>query len=124
MAVVHSVLRNGVMTITLADEERRNALSAQLTSELVAALDIADNEPDVRVVVVTNSGTVFCAGANLAERSSTDGASGNIDPRTLFGRAHRSTTQSEQQRYILSEEDVRGLDDRKQFLPLAGRVVR
>ena len=38
------------------------------------------------------------------------------DPRSLFGRAHRSTSQSEQQRYILSEEDVRGLDDGKQFL--------
>ena len=38
------------------------------------------------------------------------------DPRTLFGRAHRSTSQSEQQRYILSEEDVRGLADDKQFL--------
>jgi type IV secretion system protein VirD4 len=38
------------------------------------------------------------------------------DPRTIFGRAHRSTSQSEQQRYILSEEDVRGLDDTKQFL--------
>jgi type IV secretion system protein VirD4 len=38
------------------------------------------------------------------------------DPRSIFGRAHRSTSQSEQQRYILSEEDVRGLDDRKQFL--------
>jgi len=38
------------------------------------------------------------------------------DPRNLFGRGHRSTSQSEQQRYILSEEDVRGLDDRKQFL--------
>lgn len=90
MAVVHSVLRNGVMTITLADEERRNALSAQLTSELVTALDIADNEPDVRVVVLTNSGSVFCAGANLAERSSTDASSGNIDPRTLFGRFRHS----------------------------------
>jgi type IV secretion system protein VirD4 len=38
------------------------------------------------------------------------------DPRTLFSRAHRSTSQAEQQRYILSEEDVRGLDDRQQFL--------
>lgn len=38
------------------------------------------------------------------------------DPRSLFSRAHRSTSQSEQQRYILSEEDVRGLDDREQFL--------
>ena len=38
------------------------------------------------------------------------------DPRSLLSRAHRSTSQSEQQRYILSEEDVRGLDDREQFL--------
>ena len=38
------------------------------------------------------------------------------DPRSIFGRAHRSTSESEQQRYILSEEDVRGLDDTKQFL--------
>lgn len=38
------------------------------------------------------------------------------DPRSIFGRAHRSTSQSEQQRYILSEEDVRALDDRKQLL--------
>ena len=38
------------------------------------------------------------------------------DPRSLFGRANRSTSQAEQQRYILSEEDVRGLDDGKQFL--------
>ena len=38
------------------------------------------------------------------------------DPRSLFSRAHRSTSQSEQQRYILSEEDVRGLADNKQFL--------
>lgn len=38
------------------------------------------------------------------------------DPRSIFGRHHRSTNQSEQQRYILSEEDVRGLADGKQFL--------
>ncbi|MBV9509344.1 MAG: type IV secretory system conjugative DNA transfer family protein [Caulobacteraceae bacterium] len=38
------------------------------------------------------------------------------DPRTVFSRAHRSTSQSEQQRYILSEEDVRGLADGQQFL--------
>jgi type IV secretion system protein VirD4 len=52
------------------------------------------------------------------------------DPRSIFGRAHRSTSQSEQQRYILSEEDVRGLDDRKQFLfvnnakPLLAEKIR
>jgi type IV secretion system protein VirD4 len=37
-------------------------------------------------------------------------------PRTIFSRAHRSVSLGEQQRYILSEEDVRGLDPDKQFL--------
>lgn len=89
MPLVETDLHGGVMTITLADEERRNSLSLQLTSELVAALDIADNDPEVRVVVLTNRGTVFCAGANLAERSSTGTAAvpgSSIDPRALFGR--------------------------------------
>ncbi|MGD0083136.1 MAG: enoyl-CoA hydratase-related protein [Acidimicrobiales bacterium] len=69
MPLVEADLRNGVMTITLADEEHRNALGRQLTGELVAALDRADHDPEVRVVVLTNSGSVFCAGANLAERA-------------------------------------------------------
>jgi methylglutaconyl-CoA hydratase len=90
MALVQTELNRGVMTITLADDQRRNSLGAQLTAELVAALDIADSDPAVRVVVLTNTGTVFCAGANLTERSSDGGAAGNIDPRTLFGRFRHS----------------------------------
>jgi methylglutaconyl-CoA hydratase len=100
MPVVEVDLAGGVMTITLADEEHRNALSRQLTTELVAALDIADADPEVRVVVLTNRGSVFCAGANLSERSSgdSDGDSGagaatpvgSIDPRALFGRFRHS----------------------------------
>lgn len=90
MALIETEFLRGVLTITLADVERRNSLSAQLTSELVAVLDSADTDPAVRVVVLTNAGTVFCAGANLSERSSAGGASGNIDPRTLFGRFRHS----------------------------------
>lgn len=58
----------GVMTITLDDQERRNALSYQLVRELVGAIDEAEHDDDVRVVVVTNHGSTFCAGANLVER--------------------------------------------------------
>jgi methylglutaconyl-CoA hydratase len=89
MPLVETDLRGRVMTITLADEERRNSLSRQLTGELVAALDIADNDPDVRVVVLTNKGSVFCAGADLAERTSAVPGI-DVDPRALFGRFHRS----------------------------------
>lgn len=59
-----------VATITLADEERRNALSDALLGDLLVAVESADVDPHVRVAVVTNRGSVFCAGANLRERTS------------------------------------------------------
>lgn len=38
------------------------------------------------------------------------------DPRRLFGGGHRTRSQSETERFILAEQDVRGLDAAKQFL--------
>ncbi|OYX69618.1 MAG: conjugal transfer protein TraG, partial [Caulobacter sp. 32-67-35] len=38
------------------------------------------------------------------------------DPRSIFGSSHRSTSQSEHERYILTEDRVRELDDNQQFL--------
>jgi methylglutaconyl-CoA hydratase len=74
MSLIEHRVQDGVMTITLNDETRRNALSDELLSELVAAIDAADHDPKVRVVIITNFGTVFSAGANLRERSSTGAA--------------------------------------------------
>ncbi|SUZ62286.1 uncharacterized protein METZ01_LOCUS15140, partial [marine metagenome] len=89
---VETDLANGVLTVTLADEDNRNALSSRLTTELTEALDDADADPEVRVVVLTNRGRVFCAGADLSERSS--GGSGSsskpVDPTRLFGRFRES----------------------------------
>jgi methylglutaconyl-CoA hydratase len=71
MELIDTALVDHVMTITLNDEPRRNALSAQMLSELMEAIDVAERDDDVRVVVLTNRGTTFCSGANLAEQSST-----------------------------------------------------
>jgi methylglutaconyl-CoA hydratase len=90
MAVVHSNLDGGILTVTLADEANRNALGSQLTAELMETLDAADHDPAVRVVVLTNAGRVFCAGANLAERSSSSAPAAVVDPQRLFGRFRRS----------------------------------
>ncbi|SUZ98433.1 uncharacterized protein METZ01_LOCUS51287, partial [marine metagenome] len=81
-------LSDGVLTVTLADEANRNALSGQLVGELHDALDAADADPEVRVVVLTNSGRVFCAGADLSERSSGAGSTNRrpVDPSLLFSR--------------------------------------
>lgn len=65
-----------VMTITLADEQHRNVLSAALMAELVAALDEAESNPTIRVIVLTHRGHVFCAGADLAASRGQDGPRG------------------------------------------------
>ncbi len=65
MSLIEYFLANEVATITLADESRRNALSDELIGQLLAAVDEADLDPEVRVVVLTNRGSVFCSGANL-----------------------------------------------------------
>jgi len=90
MAVVETDLRDGVLTITLADEANRNALGGALVTELMDACDDADENPEVRVVVLTNRGSVFCAGANLSERSSSSAPAAVQRPQDLFGRFARS----------------------------------
>ncbi len=91
MTVVDTTFDNrGVYTITLNDPEKRNALSRALTSELVDAMDRVDSDPAVRVAVITNTGSVFCAGADLSERSDSGGDIGSVDPLALFRRIQDS----------------------------------
>jgi methylglutaconyl-CoA hydratase len=70
MSLVEVSMSDHVMTISLIDEVRRNALSDELVTELAEAIDAANANENVRVVVMTNRGSVFSAGANLRERSS------------------------------------------------------
>ncbi len=71
------------MTVTLADVENRNALGARLVQGMYDALTAANADPAVRVVVLTNEGSTFCAGANLKERqkqgNDTTGGAGFVD---------------------------------------------
>ena len=56
----------GVATIALDQPDTRNALSDQLLGELIAALEAARDESDVRCVVLSSThDRVFSAGANL-----------------------------------------------------------
>jgi methylglutaconyl-CoA hydratase len=90
MALVERSLVGGVLTVTLNDEPRRNALSADLLVELVDILDAADADDAVRVIVLTNAGTVFCAGANLSQQSSGSTAGRTVDMAGVFARFRRS----------------------------------
>jgi enoyl-CoA hydratase/carnithine racemase len=62
-------LNNFVATLTL-NSPPVNALTRTLNDELTLALDRISEMDDVRVVVLTGAGKVFCAGADLKGRAS------------------------------------------------------
>ncbi len=57
--------RDAVATITINRPDNRNALSAETVAEIREALEQAKGDPQVRVIVITGAGKVFCAGADL-----------------------------------------------------------
>ncbi|MDV2686090.1 enoyl-CoA hydratase-related protein [Alkalihalophilus lindianensis] len=64
-------LKNRITTITLNRPDVLNAFNTQMLEELLLTLDQADNDDEVRVIVITGEGRAFCAGADL---SAGDGA--------------------------------------------------
>lgn len=81
--LVHLSVDRGVGTITLDSPANRNALSRQLTSELHARMVTAIQQPDVRVIVLTATGTVFCSGADLKEQREANQSGGQTGPTAL-----------------------------------------
>ncbi|MEX0427965.1 enoyl-CoA hydratase family protein [Nocardioides sp. DS6] len=69
--LVHYDVSEGVATITLDSPHNRNALSQRLVTELFTALQSADKDTAVKVVVLQAAGKVFCAGADLSEAATT-----------------------------------------------------
>jgi methylglutaconyl-CoA hydratase len=73
--------RDGALAVLTLDEpDSRNALSATLLDELGDGLERASGDPEVRVVVLTNTGTTFCAGADLRD----GGASPRWSPTAVY----------------------------------------
>lgn len=56
----------GVRRLTLNRPEKRNALSNALRGEIFAALEEADRDPEVRVIVIHGAGKCFSSGYDLA----------------------------------------------------------
>lgn len=70
--LVHYSVRRGVATLTLDSPANRNALSARLLQDLSVGLERALADGAVRVVVLTHTGSVFCAGMDLAAAAVAD----------------------------------------------------
>ena len=73
---VRSGTAAGVTTITLDSPSNRNALSSALIAQLLDALAAAVDTPDVRAIVLTHTGPVFCSGADLKETAAVTSGAG------------------------------------------------
>src|SRR3954470_13914458 len=68
MPVVLVEKKNAQLTVlTLNRPERRNALSLQLLSELIAAIKMASDQPEERIIILRGAGAAFCTGLDLKE---------------------------------------------------------
>jgi methylglutaconyl-CoA hydratase len=78
-------INDGAAWITLNRPENRNALSAILVNELYAHLINANENSEVRSIVITGTGPAFCAGADLKSPPGqlVDGAQGVTYPEVL-----------------------------------------
>ena len=60
-------LDGGILLVRLNRAEKKNALTNGMYSAMADAIERADRDPDIRVVVFAGSGEVFTAGNDLGD---------------------------------------------------------
>jgi enoyl-CoA hydratase/carnithine racemase len=78
---IKTALHDGVLTLTLARPDKKNALSNAMYQKLTDELLRAEKEPSVRVVLIEAEGDMFCAGNDIADFAAV--ATGKQAPETL-----------------------------------------
>jgi enoyl-CoA hydratase len=58
-------VKDNIARITMNRPDKRNALNHALWDDLIAAFDQAENDPEVRVVILCGAGSAFCSGWDL-----------------------------------------------------------
>jgi enoyl-CoA hydratase len=60
-------LRDRIMTVTLSNPGRRNAVTPRMSDELVTVWDDLWADPAVSVIILTGEGDSFCSGADVSQ---------------------------------------------------------
>ena len=76
---VRYAVSGAVATLTMDQPHNRNALTPALMNGLARGLDAALADEAVRVIVLTNTGPAFCAGADLSGETPAVAAGGQPD---------------------------------------------
>ena len=70
---IHYEVKEAAASLILSRPARSNALNARMLEELNVAMDLAEADQRVRVVVVTGAGAAFSSGFDLKDEGA-DGA--------------------------------------------------
>ena len=65
--ILNQDINNGILKLTLDDDENKNALSELMMKELIDAFSKASLDSSIRVIIIAATGNVFCSGHNLKE---------------------------------------------------------
>jgi 2-(1,2-epoxy-1,2-dihydrophenyl)acetyl-CoA isomerase len=84
-------LADGVLTVTIRNTARRNALDDASLATFVAAVELAQNTEDVRAVLIAGEGRGFCSGFDIVARNAGSGPRPRVGAiqRRLPSQAHR-----------------------------------
>jgi len=82
-AVVYEVTPSGVAILTLNRPDRLNTWGGDIATAFYAGLGRAEEDPAVRVIVLTGRGKSFCAGAQLGSMGSVAQSIEKTDERKL-----------------------------------------
>lgn len=64
-SALKSTSEGRTLILTISNPEFKNALGPEIYAAGIEALNAAETNPDIRSVVITGEGSVFCAGGNL-----------------------------------------------------------
>ena len=67
-----------VLVVTMVRHQKRNAIDAEMTQAIDAAMNRLDDDPDLWVGVLTGGPDMFCAGTDMAATSGTPTERGGI----------------------------------------------
>jgi len=64
---IEFMLKDGIAVITLNRPDKKNAMLLAMRDEIAAVAERVNDDPEIRVALLTGAGSDFCAGADISE---------------------------------------------------------
>jgi enoyl-CoA hydratase len=115
MSAIAYEVTDAVARLTLDRPERGNGITLAMASELEACVELADLDPEVRVLLLAGSGKGFCGGYDLVESAEGKGRFGAaeatpgspLDPAVMAANHDSSRTWDPMIDYAMMSRNVR-----------------